>query len=77
MWGVKFASLLYWRLRTREAWLAGLIDGEGCFTLSISIQHKHSLHISPRFSISMKQGTWVTFVSGISSHAMPLAMAGK
>ena len=49
----------------REAWLAGLIDGEGCFTLSISIQHKHSLRISPKFSISMRSGIWVRAAGSI------------
>lgn len=61
---------MYWG--TKEAWFAGLIDGEGCFTLSISVQHKHSLHISPRFIISMKQGQWAKEVSVILvSHQIP------
>ena len=57
---------------TKEAWLAGLVDGEGCFTLSISVQHKKSLHISPRFSISMKQGEWAKRVAEILNlHGIP------
>lgn len=40
------------------SWFAGLVDGEGCFTVSISKQHKHSLKLGLRFEISMKQGSW-------------------
>ncbi len=43
---------------TREAWFAGLIDGEGCFTIGISHQHKRALKFSLIFSISMKSGDW-------------------
>lgn len=39
-------------------WFAGLVDGEGCFTVSISVQHEHSLKISLRFEIAMKLGEW-------------------
>jgi hypothetical protein len=41
-----------------EAWFAGLIDGEGCFSVSVYIQHKHALKFSPFFAISMKSGSW-------------------
>jgi hypothetical protein len=48
-----------------EAWLAGLIDGEGCFTLSIYRQHKHALRFDLVFSISMREGPWFGEVSRI------------
>ncbi len=55
-----------------EAWFAGLIDGEGCFTLSISKQHRRSLQIAPRFSISMKEGLWEKEVRTIlETHHIP------
>jgi hypothetical protein len=45
-------------LGTKEAWFAGLIDGEGCFTIGVSLQHKRALKFSLIFSISMKNGDW-------------------
>jgi len=38
-----------------EAWFAGLIDGEGCFTIGVSLQHRRSLKLGLLFSISMKK----------------------
>lgn len=56
----------------REAWLAGLIDGEGCFTIGVSVQHKHSLKFDLRFSISMKKGYWQSTAEEIlNSHQIP------
>lgn len=49
----------------KEAWFAGLIDGEGCFTLSIYRQHGHTLRFDMVFSISMKEGPWFGEVSRI------------
>jgi hypothetical protein len=55
-----------------EAWFAGLIDGEGCFTITIGPQHKHILKFSLMFIISMKEGDWVGPVSAIlSSNDIP------
>jgi hypothetical protein len=42
----------------RDAWFAGLVDGEGCFTLSIYVQHRHALRFDLVFAISMKEGAW-------------------
>ena len=57
---------------SEKAWFAGLIDGEGCFTLSISVQHVRSLHIPPRFSISIKEGDWVKHATSIMvEHDIP------
>lgn len=41
------------------AWFAGLIDGEGCFTLNIRKQHTAALKVTPVFSIQMKNGKWL------------------
>ncbi len=41
------------------AWFAGLIDGEGCFTVSIRKHHKSTLKVTPIFVIQMKNGSWV------------------
>ncbi|MDA4134023.1 MAG: hypothetical protein OK441_00440 [Thaumarchaeota archaeon] len=48
-----------------EAWFAGLIDGEGCFTFSIYHQHHHTLRFDPVFCISMKDGVWYAVVERI------------
>lgn len=45
-------------------WFAGLIDGEGCFSLSTSIRG-NSILIEPYFSISMKSGNWEVEVKKI------------
>ena len=48
------------------AWLAGLADGEACFTLRIhKFSHHSGLNIDPYFSLSMKTGEWVRVVSEI------------
>jgi hypothetical protein len=52
-------------LPEQEAWFAGLIDGEGCFTLSIYRQHENALRFDTVFSISMKEGAWFGEVSRI------------
>jgi LAGLIDADG endonuclease len=52
-------------LAEQEAWFAGLIDGEGCFTLSIYRQHEKALRFDMVFSISMKEGAWFDAVSRI------------
>ena len=44
------------------AWLAGLMDGEGCYTINISKHHKYALKIEPRISLSMKMAPWVNKV---------------
>jgi len=57
---------------TPEAWFGGLVDGEGCFTISIYVQHKRSLKFALVFSISMKTGTWQTFAQEILGfHEIP------
>jgi len=52
-------------LAEQEAWFAGLIDGEGCFTPSIYRQHENALRFDTVFSISMKEGAWFRAVSKI------------
>jgi len=47
------------------AWFAGLIDGEGCFTISVRKQHVSTLKITPIFSIQMKDSDWVREVVSI------------
>ena len=60
--------LLYWMAnnmkRTDIAWFAGLIDGEGWFTVGIN-KGTHTIQISPTFGISLKQGKWSIQVSKI------------
>ena len=46
-------------MKTKLSWFAGLIDGEGCFTVSVRKHHKSTLKITPIFSIQMKDGSWV------------------
>ncbi len=49
---------------TDRAWLAGVIDGEGCFTLSIAYSDKYRLRVTPWFSIGMNDdGTWIHRIS--------------
>lgn len=43
---------------SKLAWLAGLIDGEGCFTISIRKHHVSTLKITPIFSIQMRKDGW-------------------
>ncbi|MDV3277855.1 MAG: LAGLIDADG family homing endonuclease [Nitrososphaerales archaeon] len=58
----------------QEAWLAGLIDGEGCFTLSIYRQHERALRFDLVFSISMKEGAWFPFVTAVlRKHRIPFS----
>jgi hypothetical protein len=46
-------------------WLAGLIDGEGCFTLDISKRSKTRLTINFRFQIAMSAGEWEPIIERI------------
>ena len=46
-------------------WFAGLVDGEGCFTLSIRKNHKSALKVSPMFLIQLKDGNWVKKVTRV------------
>jgi|GEM_PF-1698713 hypothetical protein len=41
-------------------WLAGLVDGEGCFSIHVAERNHHGHHLSyqGRFIISMKSGHW-------------------
>jgi len=51
----------------RLAWLAGLIDGEGCLNFSIVERnhHGHYLQFGARVVLSMKTGTWVNSVASV------------
>src|SRR5580698_4968227 len=55
-----------------ESWFAGLVDGEGCFTICIYKQHRHTLKFELRFSISMREGEWVEVASNLLRlHCIP------
>ena len=47
---------------------AGLIDGEGCFTIGISPQHTSTLKFCLVFAISMEQGEWSAVASRVLEH---------
>jgi hypothetical protein len=47
---------------TRIAWLAGFIDGEGCFSLDVRRERRSSLRFQPKFLLSAKKGSWVPIV---------------
>jgi len=51
----------------RIAWLAGLVDDEGCFNISVAGRDHHGRHIDfmARFLLSMKTGIWVESVKKI------------
>lgn len=62
----------------QAAWLAGLVDGEGCFTVAIWAQHKHTLKFGLMFSISMKAGRWAIEASHLLQHyAIPFHMRNR
>ena len=50
-------------MSTKEdiAWLAGIIDGEGCFTIKVTKtpSRKNTLDISPFFTMELLDGSWV------------------
>ena len=45
-------------MKEKLAWLAGLIDGEGCFTVGVHQNYKKSLTFQPVFTIDMIEGDW-------------------
>src|SRR5579872_629705 len=50
------------------AWLAGLIDGEGCFNICVRERFHHrgrSLDFGARLVLSMRTGVWVESVQTI------------
>ncbi|MDA4130748.1 MAG: hypothetical protein OK457_08260, partial [Thaumarchaeota archaeon] len=53
--------------QVRIAWLAGLVDGEGCFSISVSGRDHHGRYIDfmARLLLSMKTGIWVDSVKEI------------
>ena len=53
--------------KLKIAWLSGLIDGEGCFSISIAERNHNGqkLDFTARLSISMKTGIWVQEVEQI------------
>jgi hypothetical protein len=59
-------------LTFKEAWLAGLVDGEGCLTVGIWPQHVRTLKFNLLFSISMKRGDWEAVASSVlTDHQIP------
>ncbi len=49
-----------------------MVDGEGCFSISISRQHEHSLKLSLRFEISIKLGDWSSVATDLlASRGIP------
>lgn len=59
-------------MQRTESWFAGLVDGEGCFTICIYKQHRHTLKFELRFSISMREGEWVEVASNLLRlHGIP------
>lgn len=56
---------MYRYMEEHIGWIAGLIDGEGCFTFHITREGKKQVRTVPMFTIAMSPGVWESEVTSI------------